>query len=210
MKLLRNNLFALAIAISLAVSVVAFAAWGQGLDWQLERLSAYRLFPLFGLLAFSLMWSMYVVAAAQKYLKPDGKSLGKYFEVTGYFALAAILLHPGLLVIQLWLDGFGFPPGSYLQHYVAPSLGWAALLGTGAFAVFVAYEFRRILKNGKWKRWLSYASDIAILAILLHSLTLGSNLQSGWLRPVWFFYGAVLAVSLFYLRILPWLQKNNG
>lgn len=198
------------MSLSIAVSLIALAAWGQGVSWRFERLSPYQLFPLFGLLAFSLMWSMYVVGAAQKVLKADGKKLAGYFKITGYFVLLAILLHPGLLVFRLWQDGFGLPPFSYLNHYVSSGLEWAALVGTTAFLIFIAYEFRRWIKDSRIKKWLLYASDAAILGILLHSLTLGGELQSGWLKYVWWFYGLVLVVCLFYLRILPWLHKDKS
>jgi hypothetical protein len=153
---------------------------------------------------------MYVVGAAQKYLGTDGKLLSGYFRTTSYLVLLAILLHPGLLVFQLWRDGFGLPPFSYLNHYVAPGLEWAALIGTTAFLIFIAYEFRRWVKNKRFRKWLLYASDIAILGILIHSLALGGELQAGWFKYLWWFYGLVLLACLVYLRVFPWIQKDHS
>jgi len=113
--------------------------------------------------------------------------------------LLAIVMHPGLLSWQLLRDGFGWPPGSYLNNYVAPSLKWAALLGTVSWFVFLAYELRRWFKDKGWWRYAQISSDIAMLAILLHSLTLGRQLKQGWLRDVWLFYGVTLVLSLAYI-----------
>ena len=210
---LKTHLPLLAAVLSGTVCAVAFVAWGGINGWQVVGISTYDLFPLFGLLAFSLLWSLYVAAAAQQYLKADSPALENYFVVAGYFVLLTILLHPSLLVFQLWRDGFGLPPGSYLENYVAPNLGWAATLGAAAFAAFMAYELRRLVKSDRWKTWMVYPSDIAMLAVLIHGLQLGGELQTGWFHTVWWFYGAAYAGCVFYLRLWPRLQaklKSSG
>ena len=65
--------------LSIVVSTVSFIAWGQGIRWQFNDVSSYKLFPLFGLLAFSLMWAHYMVVAIRKYLGIEGKHIKKYF-----------------------------------------------------------------------------------------------------------------------------------
>lgn len=113
--------------------------------------------------------------------------------------LVAILLHPGLLIWQLWRDGFGLPPGSYLRNYVAPNMAWVALLGTISLLVFLSYELRRIFATKRWWRFVQYASDIAMLAVFYHGLRLGSNLQRGWFKWLWLAYGLTLALALIYI-----------
>lgn len=181
---------------SLAV-VVAILAWGQSVHWHFSDLSSYKIFPLFGLLAFSLIWSVYVIAFTQRRLKVDSKNLKQYYKILPLLILVLILIHPGLLVWQLWRDGFGLPPTSYLQHYVAPAARWAVLVSSTAWLVFLAYEFRYKFRNRPWWKYLEYASDTAFVGIFFHALKLGNNLQHGWFRYVWFFYGATLAVVLF-------------
>lgn len=182
--------------ISTAVVVLAVVAWGQGYDWELAGLSTYQLFPLFGLLAFSLMWSHYIAAALRQYLQADRAALKQYFEVTSLAVLAAILLHPGLLGWQLWRDGIGLPPGSY-KAYIGP-LYWAVVLGIISWLIFMSYELRRKFKDRSWWKYVQYASDGAMFLILIHALRLGQNLQEGWFRTVWYFYGVTLALSLAY------------
>lgn len=196
-KLSRSFVIA-AWALSITVAVIAIAVWGQGVAWQFNRLSTYQIFPIFGLLAFSVMWSHYVVASLRKYFGLDKSRVHLYFEATSWFVLLAICLHPGLLVWQLWRDGLGLPPGSYM-HYVRPGLAWVTLLGTTAWLLFIAYEFRRWFKDRSWWKYVQYGSDLAMLLIFYHALRLGRNLQTGWFRYLWFFYGISFVLCLIYL-----------
>lgn len=181
------------------VAMVAMGAWGQGLSWQLGSLSAYQLFPVFGLLAFSLMWTHYVVDFVREHLTSLPRpTIRRYFEITSLLVLLAILAHPGLLIWQLWQDGFDLPPGSYLTHYVAPALRGAAILGSISLCIFLLFELRRWCNNRKWWKYVLVANDIAMLAIFYHGLRLGGNLQVGWLKWLWYFYGTTLLGILVY------------
>ncbi|HSX44971.1 MAG TPA: hypothetical protein VLF39_02570 [Candidatus Saccharimonadales bacterium] len=184
--------------LSLITVGVAVVAWGQSLLWNYKLLSIFTIFPLLGLTAFSLMWCHYIVAASRQLLGVEKSAVHKYFEVTSLIVLLLILLHPGLLWYQLWRSGFGLPPESYLYHYVAPSLRWAAILGTLSWFVFLAYEFRRKYEKTTWWPYIAYSSDVAMVAILIHSLKLGTQLNSTWLRQVWYFYGVTFAGCLAY------------
>ncbi|OGL35005.1 hypothetical protein A3F05_01575 [Candidatus Saccharibacteria bacterium RIFCSPHIGHO2_12_FULL_47_17] len=196
MKFLRHNLNLLAWALSGLVAVLAIVTWGQGLRWQLSNLSAYRLFPLFGLLAFSLIWSMYVVGLARRYLKPTANKLASYYKYLSLVALVLILAHPGLLIWQLWRDGFGLPPNSY-KTYVGSAAVWAVIVSSVAWFIFLAYELRRIYRDRPWWKYMEIAGDVAMIGIFFHSLRLGTNLQAGWFRIVWLAYGLILAVVVF-------------
>lgn len=182
-----------------AVTVLAVLVWGSLYDWQVLPLSNYQLFPLFGLLAFSLMWAHYIVAVLRNYWQLDSKVTKGYFELTSFGVLLALLLHPSLFIGQLYADGFGLPPGSY-EAYV-PTMTWVVLLGTVSLGVFLLFELRRFFGDRSWWKYVSYLSDVAMLAIFYHGVTLGSHLQSGWFRGVWFFYGFTLLLALVYLRL---------
>lgn len=198
----------LAWSLSAAVVGLAVTVWLQRYGSRLQSLSAYQFFPLFGLLAFSLMWAHYMVSVARQQLKLDASATHLYFEITSVLVLIAILIHPDLLAYQLWRDGFGLPPSSYLNHYVAPTKHLAAILGILSLAVFLAYEFRRAFKHRPWWRYIEYLTDLAMLAIFYHSLTLGSQVQSGWFRAVWWFYGLTLIAALGYIYYHKW-QKSR-
>lgn len=184
--------------LSFSVLTIAFVAWGQNARWHIFSTGTYLLFPLFGLLAFSTLWSQYMVVAARNLFDVDKSALTKYFSVTGYLVLLFILLHPGLLTWQLWRDGSGLPPGSELR-YVMPSLKWVVILGMINLTILLLFELRRIFAKKSWWRYFTYLVDLVMLSIFYHSLRLGTLLQHGWLRTVWIFYGATLVIALGYI-----------
>lgn len=178
------------------VSALAIFVWGQSLSWQFSGLSIYEIFPVLGLLAFSIMWSHYIVSVTRQYYGIDRQATKQYFEVTSMIVLVAIILHPGLLIYQLFRDGLGLPPGSYMMVY-----GWLATLGSISWLAFIAFEFRRFFGKKKWWRYVEYAGDAAMLAIFYHGLKLGTQLHVDWFRWVWYFYGLTLAAALVYIHV---------
>ena len=190
----------LAWSVSFVSVLLAVLAWGQGNSWKLVGMSNYQLFPLFGLLAFSLMWGHYLMHCLRIYFKIEKNALKQYFEITSLAVLGAILLHPGLLAWQLWRDGLGLPPSSEL-NYAGTSLKGAVLLGMFSLFMFLAFEFRRVFQDKKWWKYVQYASDGAILLIVLHALQLGTHLRLGWYLVVWYFYALSLLISLTYIYL---------
>lgn len=193
--MIQRHFKLLAWLLSFLVAILAFVAWSQGLRWQLDNLSIYKFFPLLGLLAFSLMWSMYVVGFTRRHWSAQNTNLKTYYKFLSPTILGLILLHPGLLVWQLWRDGFGLPPASY-KTYVGPAAVWAVIVSSIAWFIFLAFELRRRYKDRHWWRYIEYAGDAAMIGIFFHALRLGSNLQAGWFRTVWFIYGVTLAAIL--------------
>lgn len=196
-KVSSKHLQGIAWGISVGAAILAIVAWGNSYDWKLAGMGTYQLFPLFGLLAFSLMWSHYVVSAIRQYFKVESKTLSHYFEITSAIVLTAILLHPGLLAWQLWRDGLGLPPGSTKIH-VGAAAYWAIWLGLIALAAFLSYELRRFYGKKRWWPIVQHASDVAMVLIFIHALRLGGALHPGWYRNVWYFYGVSFLVALVY------------
>jgi hypothetical protein len=193
-------------SLAAAVCTLAIIAWGRDAGWHVLPFNSYLWFPLLGLLAFSLMWTHYLTAAARDLTHTDPAVLRPYYRYTGYVVLALICLHPGLLIYQRYVDGAGLPPGSY-ESYVAPGLGWITILGTASLLVFLAFELHRWLGQKPWWHYVRNASDLAMLAIVYHSLRLGQNLTGGgWFRYVWWFYAAALLAVLirkYSLKLMP-------
>jgi len=181
-------------SLSALVTLLSIFVWGKSFDWHLS-LNAYVLFPVLGLIAYGLMWSHYIMGTVKDLFKIDGKALAQYYRFTGYAVLVLICLHPGLLIYQRFRDGYGLPPHSY-ESYVAPGLGWVTLLGSASLLVFLAFEFRRKFSDRSWWHFVPEAGDAAMLAIFYHGLRLGTQLQSGWFRYVWWFYGITLVAVL--------------
>lgn len=181
-------------SLTALATALAIIVWGQDFNWHLS-LDAYLIFPVLGLAAYSIMWSHYMASAARQLLHIDKKVLKRYYDWTSFAVLALLCLHPGLLIFQRFVDGYGLPPGSY-ETYVAPGLGWITLLGTASLLAFLAYEFHRIYGERSWWHFIAEAGDLAMLAIFYHGLELGLQLQHGWYRYVWWFYGITLVAVL--------------
>ena len=192
----RKHISFIAWTLALAVTMAGFVAWAQHHSWQLIGISNYQLFPLFGILAFSLMWCHYMIGGIKAGFNiQDAKVDKRYFEVTAGIVLLALFIHPSLLIWQLFRDGFGLPPGSYTNHYVAPGLAWAVLLGSVSWLAFMSFELRRFYGNKKWWKYVLYANDVAIWLVYIHSLLLGADVAAPWLHQVWIFYGLALAAA---------------
>ena len=177
-------------------SALALYVWGHMSGWHFS-FEPYQLFPLLGLLAFSIMWAHYVATFIRKMLHVKPPVLSYYFRSTSKVVLALLFLHPGIIIYQRFRDGYGLPPGSYMS-YVAPGLGWVTLLGTVAWVAFIAFEFRHKYGKKSWWKYIPMAGDVAMLAIVYHGLRIGDHLQTGFYRSVWIGYGASLVLVLGY------------
>lgn len=171
--------------------------------WAGERLgsgglTSYDLFPLLGLVAFSLMWTHYIVGALRRNLNVEIKENRNYFKITGLVVLFMILLHPAILIASLYKDGFGLPPGSYLAVYSEPVMKGAIMLGTMSLLLFLAFEFQGKYKNKAWWKYVDYLQILAMFLIFYHGLTLGRELTVGWYKAVWYFYGLSLISAIIF------------
>ncbi|MBC7746667.1 hypothetical protein H7Y40_01655 [Pedobacter sp.] len=181
----------------LIVVSAAVVAWSQRY-LSSGSLGLRTVFPLFGLLAFSLMWTHYVSGALQRYLDYPGQVLDKYFTVTSSVVLVLILLHPGLFIVQLWLDGLGLPPASYLSVYTELASRIALVLGTLSLVAFLVFELRRKFKAASWWKYVELINILAMFAIFYHALRLGGVFSIEWYTNLWFGYGILLIISVSY------------
>lgn len=210
MKPTDKQFLAGAWAVTGTLCLLAILAVGQRLDWSAAKLDSYQLFPLLGLLAYSIFLSHYIVGTVREILGIKKSVIKDFFSITSWAALAIVVAHPSLLVVQLWLDGFGLPPGSYLENYVAPTLKWATFLGVIGLLMFLSYELTKFRRFKKWVPYLQMISDIAMIMIFIHGLSLGLHLQRGWFRYVWLAYGLILLICLSYAYIGKVRVKLKG
>ena len=195
---LSKNLALFAWSVSGFVVLLGLLHWAQWLDWQFSELNLYRLFPLFGLLAFSLMWSHYVTFAARVYSGQERGITKTYSRYTGYAVLGFLLLHPGLLAWHIYTDGYGLPPASF-QEYVGGALYGFLLLGTISFMIFMLYELHRWFARKSWWKWIVGLNHVAMLLIVVHAIKLGGSLMGGWFQITFVGYAVVLVLIYLYL-----------
>lgn len=178
------------------VTAIAVYVWGAQLDWNTDRLNSYTIFPLFGLLAFSFMWVHYVSGFVRDRWFV-GESTKQSFIITSYLVLVLILLHPTLLVVQLFLDGLGLPPESYKKFVGEAGFIWV-MLGIFGLAGLLLFEGKRWFSKKSWWKYANVVNDVAVLLIALHSVKLGRHLQSGWFVYLWYFY--IITIVLCIVR----------
>jgi hypothetical protein len=157
--------------------------------------STYELFPYLGTLAFVAIWSQYTAALINK----TGLFKVQYSTWIGRIALLLILMHPTLFLVQRFLDTNLLPPESYIT-YVGPLRAWAIGLAVAALTSFLLYEvlkpFRRKLINfGVWP-FVGLLQALAMLAIFVHSLTVGTSLNTAYFAVWWWFLGIILIPGL--------------
>ncbi len=184
--------------VAASIMAVTFA-WGDLLGWEVGSLSPYQWFPLFGMIAWTVMATHYYLGALR--LMQPGLSRPPYFkQITGYIVLGALLLHPGILAIAQFQNGEGLPPSSYLA-YVGDSMRLAVMLGSVSLLTFLSFEILERLKSNKtidknWK-YVSLAQAVAMGFIWFHAVKLGSHVSSGWVYWMWVVYGLALLPSFF-------------
>jgi bacteriorhodopsin len=88
-------------------------------------------------------------------------------------------------------------------------LGWITLLGTVSLLVFLAFELHRVFDKKRWWPYVVDVSDFAMLAIVYHGFKLGSSLQHGWYKYVWWFYAITLALVLIRKYVVRFQNKKN-
>lgn len=180
------------------VVVSAVAVWLQSRELG-ENITIYDVFPPLGLTAFGLMWTHFVMGALRRYSEAPKRARDVYMTVSMGIVLALIILHPGLLWLGLYLDGFGLPPISYLTAYQSQLL--AVLLGSLGLTIFLAFELKRWFGRKKWWRFIEWAQIIGMTAIFFHALQLGNELRTDWYALVWWLYGITLLIAIIYTVI---------
>lgn len=198
------TLFAVVVAAS-------FAAWADLRSWDFSSLNVFALFPLLGLLAWSIMWTHYALGGVRLVHPFERNHL--YSRISAAVVLACLLLHPGLLA---WgqFDVRGLLPPDSFYSYVAPSLKGAVLLGGISLLIFISFDIFDYFKQRdgvrrNWK-WISLSQMLAMTLIFTHSLLLGSNLQSGWFQVWWVLLGVLLIPCFGLIVRADWQQKPKA
>jgi predicted heme/steroid binding protein len=186
----------------LIVAVATFAVWIPGLAD--TKLTIYALFPLFGLLAWSLMWTHYINGVlVMRYGLERSRLYKTVSEVIVFFCL---WLHPGLLIYQLWMDN------STIIEYVGQRNAVFILGAFAAWLAFLSYDILVRFKNRPfWKKhwiWVSLTQALAMGIIYLHAIKFGRHIQVSWFKVYWAVLGLVLVPCMVYLLWIELPEEN--
>ena len=164
----------------------------SGRYWTLGPELLSNIFPLLGILAFTLLWLHSISGVFESWLR-------KYFDfdqfiyTTSTLIFISFVLHPFLLLIY---SDFSF---TRVFSYADMRYLWLGVIG---FLLLITYDIGKFLKNHNFfvRNWdkILVISTIGFLLTFFHSLVIGSDLQSGTLRIVWIFYGITAILSTIY------------
>jgi len=194
----RNNFSVVEWVIGGGATIPAVLVWvlttgGTG------ALSLLKVFPVFGLVAFGLMWSHYIAGMLRRWSGYERHGKDIYWKVSAGLVLALIILHPVLLNVSLVQAGLGLPAASYFTAYGEID-GWFLILGTVSLLIFLSFELHRWFKNRKWWKWIEYAQVVAMVAIFVHGTRLGNETVVGWYSVIW--WG--MALTLLFAWVYNW------
>jgi hypothetical protein len=166
--------------------------WGSELDWRIGEVGMLELFPLLGLIAFATMWWHFFVAFMNRVRPGRIEKNERLHTISIYWVLAAYLLHPTLLL--LWgLDRSIGGPVEIYEAYVGPELIGYVYLGTLGLLGFLLYDVAQWFSDRPFfqnrKKTITTISDLAFVAIFIHSLQLGQHTQGGWFGLFWWLLG---------------------
>lgn len=160
-----------------------------------------ELFPVFGLLAFTLIWGQIMLGL---FMGPLSRLFPKIFPVhivQGLTALLFALLHPLLLII-------GATPAVYLTYgFIDPALKGYVFLGQGALLLLIigvsAGLLRKSPKIKAFWRKIHYVNYVVFFLAFTHSWNVGTDLSISWvLDGLWIFMLATVVIGLIYKKLL--------
>ncbi|HEY1074328.1 MAG TPA: hypothetical protein VGE59_01340 [Patescibacteria group bacterium] len=179
----------LASCLATLVILLPILVWGSSLPRPLSQVSLYELFPVFGLLAFSIFWLQLLGLLCKPYL--THLSLRPFFKWSSHAFMTFVIAHPLLLAIAQFNNHLGLPLQSFYD-YVPSNLTGYINLAVIAFLVFVITEITGWIGNTPWiqkfAKPLEYVNYLTFFLVFWHSIHLGQHLQSGWLLTVWWFF----------------------
>ena len=174
------------------VSAISIILWLITLSGSVR--SMYQFFPILGVLAWTTMWVHYVAGSIGK--STNGRRFTKWTEAV---VLLLLVAHPGIFLVQRFLDTGLLPPASYVS-YVGSLRAWAVVIAIAALATFLLYDVlkrfrRKLIVRGIWP-YLSLLQAGAMIAVFVHGFTLGTSMNSAYFVLWWILLGVILAPCL--------------
>lgn len=204
------------ITLGLAILILPTVVWYQRLPGGFGFFTdpnvsgkdiVYALLRLAALLAFSLIFIQITTQTFRKiwWRIFNPAKLQKFHEWSGRVSFTLALAHPVLLAAA----GF-FPVSKIFIPQILSEFAYERTMALGTLALYAliisvgaALMRKKIPRIWRSMHMFNY---LVFYLILLHSLRLGSELQSGLLRYVWLVYALIVIIGQAY-RIREGLKK---
>lgn len=188
------------VTASLVSVIYPVWVWYGSANLVLDKIVLFDIFPLFGLIAFANMWLHIVGGALRSHIEPYF-DFEKFILLSSNIVLVTIILHPVLAFTALALNG-----GGNIFDFVLNGNEYLIWIAIVALVIFLVYEVLKHFRSRSVfaKNWLliKFISTLGFFLILIHSLGIGRDLQTGPLRIVWLFYGITASIATFYTYFL--------
>ena len=161
------------------------------LEWSLDSTFLSNLYPIFGLIAFSILWLHSISGVFESWLRKQ-IDFNRYVKYTSTIVFISIILHPFIYLMILDFNLGEIFSVSRLYIWLG-IIGWLLLITYDIGKAFI----QKSIFSRNWNKIL-LISTLGFIIIFFHSLGLGSDLQSGVLRKLWIFYGTTGIISTIY------------
>ncbi len=203
MQRLKYPLIALyLVLLGLPINIFLRSRWS--FLWSLDpKTFAKIIFPVFGLIAFSLVSFQVIIGPNIKILKRIFPKIYTFHRLEGLFALLFAVIHPLIILLV-----YGVANELWQHQFVAPSLRGYIWFGEAALALMLvtvttAFGAWKLSKfNISW-RWLHYLNYAVFISAWAHSWFIGSDVKTTGLKYIWIFYLAAGVGSLLVRILAP-------
>jgi predicted ferric reductase len=170
----------------------------------------YKLFRLAGLTAFTLVAFQVLTGPYMKFWEAlYGTRFYRFHAYEGLSALLFALLHPSLLFLYLACSKTSlstFTENIPFQFYFGPLALLVMLVTVSTAGLAVLLDRPRFKKV--WHA-IHFANYAVFSLVLLHSLTIGTDLTSpkSPLRPMWMLFFIAMVMGFLYRRCRSWMRS---
>ncbi|MBX4189422.1 hypothetical protein KW785_02400 [Candidatus Parcubacteria bacterium] len=174
-------------------SILVLASLAVLVPLWIRARSSHTLFPMLGMAAFSLLWLHIVGPAFEPWLSKY-VNFERFLQNTSPLILLFMLLHPLLFLFSINFD----------LHFIVLSLGnFYIELGLVGLLLLLTFDVGKAMRKKDFvaKHWnkILFTSTIGFVLIFFHSVVVGEDLQAGFLRGLWIFYGVSAMLSIIYV-----------
>ena len=159
------------------------------------KTTASLIFPLFGLYAFTLLWTQLLIGPNAILFRKVLTKITNFHHRQGIFIFLLALLHPTLILIAFGLSqylGYKFLPKSLAIYAFIGTIALGFLTVTAVTAILSRLSFLKY----KW-RMFHFLNYVVFTLAWIHSWNLGSDIQSTNLKYLCIFFGVTALFSAF-------------
>jgi hypothetical protein len=190
--------------LSFLVVVYPLFVWFNNRKLNFDEAFLQNLFPAFGLIAFTTLWIHIISGVFEERLRQI-IDFDKFIHYTSLLILFSLIAHPLLLFINIDFEIFSLIKfgGIYI---------WIAVI---AWLMLITYDIGKLLKRkydffGRHWKFILIFSTIGFLITFFHSIVIGGDLQEGFIRTLWIFYGLTAVIATIYNYGIKSFLKKEG